>query len=454
MTYRRTDRSELEALFSREAEWQSWLDVEVVLAEVQADLHIIPQWAAEAIAAVADVEALGLASLEAEAARTRAPIVALTRVLSARAGEAGAYVHWGATTQNVMQAGRLLVMRRAFTQLCEHLAMAVERLAQLADSHADTPMIGRTNRRHALPISFGFKIAGWIEELERATERLASMEMRVFVLPFGGAVGAMHAFEGRGREINQRMAARLGLRTMLVPGRAVNDIFADYVVQLALWAMTVERIASELYALMGEEISEVSENLGPEVVGSSTMPHKVNPKLVVHVIAMAADLRSAAIPAMQGALTMHEGDAAANHLTTRTLDRVGPLSLSLARAFEELCSLVEPRPQRMLSNLLDSDAHPASERLMMLIAPALGHGAAHDLLHDLFAVPGVGADQVASHLAAMPELTGRLTGDDVLAALDPTTYLGESARIARDSASLGRAVAKRLRVLGGTEHHR
>ena len=91
---------------------------------------------------------------------------------------------------------------------------------------------------------------------------------------------------------------------------------------------------------------------------------------------------------------------------------------------------------------------------MMLIAPDLGHGRAHDLLHELFAAPGVGVDEIASHLAAVPELKGRLTEDDVIAALDPTTYLGESGRIARESASLGRAVAERLRALGGTEPHR
>jgi 3-carboxy-cis,cis-muconate cycloisomerase len=354
-------------------------------------------------------------------------------------------VHWGATTQNVMQTGRLLLMRQALRALRRHQAEALDRLSDLAEAHAATPMIGRTNRRHALPISLGFKIAGWIEELNRAAARLDSMEARVFVLPFGGAVGAMHAFDGQGQEINRRMSQRLGLAEMLVPGRAVNDIFADHVVQTGLWASSLERIARELYVLMTEEIGEISESFGAGVVGSSTMPHKVNPKQVVHVIAMAADLRSAVAPALEGVQSVNEGDAAANHLIVRVTDRVCPLAWKLSRGFAELCASVRPWPERMARNLALSGAHTASERLMMLMAPHLGHLRAHDLLHDILAEPGLDAAAIAQRAIALPGLEGRLSQAEAEAALDPTTYLGESARIARDGAALGRRLATRLR---------
>ncbi len=434
-----------DTLFSPTNIWQSWLDVEVALAHAQAELGIIPYWAAEGISAVAQVATLDLETLENEARRTRAPIHALTKVLSDRAGQAGRYVHWGATTQNVMQTGRLLLMRRAHAQLYKHLASAVDKLATLAGVHAETPMIGRTNLQHALPISFGFKVASWIEELSRTVARLESMEERVFVLPFGGAVGAMHAFDGQGQAVNRLMAERLGLTQMLVPGRAVNDIFADYVAQLSLWATTVERIARELYGLMSEEIGEVSETLEPGVVGSSTMPHKINPKRVVHVIAMAADLRSAVIPAMEGALTANEGDAAANHLVVRTLDRACPLAWKLAQDFDELCGLIAARPERMAANLAISGANSASERLMMLMAPVLGHLQAHDLLHDVLAAAGPDPDTVITKVAALPQLDGRISADVVRNALDPQTYLGESGRIAQDAAKMGQKLAQRLR---------
>jgi len=434
-----------DTLFSPANIWQSWLDVEVALAHAQADLGIIPSSAAEGIAAAAHVGTLGLETLEDEARRTRAPIHALTKVLSDRAGQAGRYVHWGATTQNVMQTGRLLLMRRAQAQVYIHLASTVEKLATLAGAHAETPMIGRTNRQHALPISFGFKVASWIEELSRAVARLESMEHRVFVLPFGGAVGAMHAFGGQGQAVNRLMAERLGLTQMLVPGRAVNDIFADYVAQFALWATTVERIARELYGLMSEEVNEVAETLEPGVVGSSTMPHKINPKRVVHVIAMAADLRSAVIPAMEGAMTANEGDAAANHLVVRTLDRACPLAWKLAQDFDELCGLIAARPEKMAANLAASGANSASERLMMLMAPELGHLQAHDMLHDVLTAVGPDPDIVATKVAAIPQLNGCISADVARRALDSRTYLGESARIAQDAVMMGQKLAKHLR---------
>ena len=164
------------------------------------------------------LETIGVEALEADILRTMAPILSLTRLLGEAAGEAGNYVHWGATTQNVMQTGRILLIREADRAIRRALAGALVRLAELASETAGTLTVGRTNRQHALPITFGFKVAGWIEEIVRAVDRIDAGGRRVFALPFGGAVGAMHAFGTSGREINRRLAGRLGLRELLVPG--------------------------------------------------------------------------------------------------------------------------------------------------------------------------------------------------------------------------------------------
>lgn len=433
-------------LFSRRSLWQSWLDVEVALAASQAELGLLPAEAAAVIADWAQVDRLGLAALEAEATRTEAPIVALVHVLAARAGDAGAWVHWGATTQNVMQTGRLLLLRIGHRQVLGHLAGAVERLGALAGAHASTLMAARTNRRHALPISFGFKLAGWIEELERATERLGEAERRVFALPFGGAVGAMHAFEGHGRDINRLMARRLGLRELRVPGRTVNDLFVEHVVQCAMLAMTIERIAGELYRLMSEEIAEVAERASPGVIGSSTMPHKVNPKRVVRVVAMASRLRALAAPAMQAGLPSHEGDAVANHLIADIQTEACPLAWRLAQAFEDLVLRVEPRPARMAENLRETGALMASEHLMMRLASRLGRTAAHDLVHAVLAQARDDEADAVARLVAEPAIRAHLSADEIRAALDPGRYLGDSAAIAREAATLASTLAGRLRA--------
>src|SRR5690606_9172044 len=193
------------ALFSRRSLWQSWLDVEATLAEVQAELGIFPMEFAAEIRSKANFDAISEEALAADVERTLSPVLSLARALSAACSpEAGGYVHWGATTQNVTQTGRTLLMRRAHTAFMERFGDVLDKLAGLADAHARTLTVARTNYRHALPVTFGFKVAGWIEEMLRHRDRLVGAEPRVFMSLWGGAVGAMHAFGAHGPEINRR----------------------------------------------------------------------------------------------------------------------------------------------------------------------------------------------------------------------------------------------------------
>ncbi|MWB78794.1 adenylosuccinate lyase family protein [Pseudooceanicola sp. 216_PA32_1] len=430
-------------LFARETLWQSWLDVEAALAEVQAEMEMIPAWAAEGIRAAATLDKIGIEALQADIRVTHAPVLSMTRLLGRAAGEAGAYVHWGATTQNVMQTGRILLIRQADGAIRRALGAALDRLAEMAATHAGTLMAGRTNRQHALPITFGFKVAGWIEELTRAVDRLDGGGRRLFVLPFGGAVGAMHAFGPQGQELNTRLAARFGLGALLVPGRAINDLFADYVVQLALMAMTIERIAAELYLLMTEEIGEISETLDPGTVGSSTMPHKINPKFVVRVLAEAAELRGIAGSALETGRSSHEGDAAKNQLLSSVLDRAIPLAWTLAEGFDGLLRRIAVNAPRMERNARLSGGAIATEGLMMLLAPRAGRAVAHDLIHH--ALDRRAGGSVAEALKADGGLRAHLSEAEIDAALDPANYCGDSARIAQDAARMARELGRQIR---------
>lgn len=434
-----------QTLFARETLWQSWLDIEAALAETQAELGVIPEWAAPEIRAAALLDRIGIEALEADIGRTMAPILSLTRLLAREAGEAGNYVHWGATTQNVMQTGRILLIREADRAIRQALSGALERLAELAERNAATLTVGRTNRQHALPITFGFKVAGWIEEMVRAVERIDGGGARLFSLPFGGAVGAMHAFGASGHEINRRLAARLGLRELLVPGRSINDLFADYVVQLSLLAMTIDRIAGELYLLMTQEIGEVFETLDAGTVGSSTMPHKVNPKFVVKVLAEAAELRGLAGTALETGRSSHEGDAAANHLVSSVLDRAVPLAWTLAGDFERLLARIAVNPKRMAENAALSGGGIATEKLMMQLAPKIGRAAAHDLIHHVIESHEDKEKSVSAALAEDAEILRHIEAADIRAALDPAGYCGDSERIAREAAAMARSLAADLK---------
>ena len=433
-------------IFSRDRLWQSWLDVEAALAVTQAELGIIPGWAAETISKHATLDSLDRDALEAAVRATRAPILALARVLSDACGEAGAYVHWGATTQNIMTTGRLLLLKQVHRAILGHLAGALDRLATLARDHAATPMAGRTNRRHALPMSFGFKVAGWIEELTRAEARLAEAEPRVFSLAFGGALGPMHSFGAEGRELTKRLSERLGLRELLVPNRVSLDTSIEYVVGLSMLAMSIGRVAEELFLLMTEEVSEIAEVHDDEVVGSSTMPHKVNPKQVIVVSAKASLLRSKAAAAMDAGRPSHEGDAAANRLLSLVMEEACPLAWELSADFVELLEGIAVQPERMAANLAASGDVIASENLMMRLAAVIGRQKAHDVIHHVIADTMAGGGSVRDALHAEPAIANAFDAETIDRLLAPENYLGRSAEIAREASDLGLETARLIRA--------
>ena len=432
-------------VFSRNNLWQSWLDVEAAMALSQAEIGMIPQWAADEIASKAKLENLDALALEASVAETMAPIVSLVRMLSSICGEAGGFVHWGGTTQNIMSTGRLLLVRHAHRAISAHIAGALDLLGDLAATHAGTIMAGRTNNRHALPITFGFKVAGWIEELARQNARFAEAEERVFALYFGGAIGAMHSFGPAGDELSVALARRLDLTSVLVPSRASLDSQAEYVTCLGLFAMAVGRIASDLFRHMTEEIGEVSERHGPEVIGSSTMPHKVNPKNVVHLIAVAAQLRAKVASALEAGLPSYEGDAASNQLMANTLETACALAWELAQRLETTLAGLDIETEQMVRNLSLSASHIASERLMMVLATRIGRTQAHDLVHDAVARSLAGEGTVQDLLLDRPDVARSMSAAEVAEALAPGNYLGSAPDIARRAAEMAHAVASDLR---------
>lgn len=436
-----------EHLFTRDASWQSWLEVERALALVQADMGMIPRAAAEEIARRAELDQLDREALAADIERTLSPVMSLVRALAGRCdGDAGGYVHLGATTQNVILTGKMLQLKRSHRWLKARLANQLERLAELAEQGADWPCVARTNRRHALPITFGYKVAGWIEELERNLERLEAVEQRAFVLTFGGASGAMHSYGDQGQTLAGALAARLGLGVSRVHSRAAVDGLVEYVSTLGLFAVGCERLGQELYTLMANEFEEVSEAQGDEVVGSSTMPHKFNPKYVVDLLARSGDLRAMVAPALETARPSHEGDAACNFRLYKLLDDAGALAYRVAVTLETLLTRLVPHPRRMREILMTNAAPLMSEHVMLELSGEIGRQRAHDLVHEAIVASRDGSLSFAEALFD-EEVVRRHYGDHASldATLDPSHYTGQSRQIALDMAASARDHATRLR---------
>ncbi len=442
------ERESPEALFAMPRKIQAWLDIEVALARSQADLGMIPPSAAEEIARKGDLGCIDLDALLRDMARTKAPIVSLVRFLAAACdGDAGDYVHWGATTQNVMQAGEVLLVREAHGRLLTRLATCLDSLAGLADDGAAQVMAGRTQRRHALPITFGFKVATWIDELLRHEERLRAAEPRVFTLVFGGAVGARHSFGDEGEALGRRLAGQLGLGCFDVPSRSVNDHMVEYVLLLALLAATCSKIAQELFVLMSEEYGEVYEELGDLVVGSSTMPQKINPKISVNVIAVAAQLRAQVSLALDAVQVSHEGDAASSKMLYTSLETACPLALEMMASLVELLDKLRTVPEKMRRNLALTGGLINSENVMMELARhGMGRQRAHDLVHAASLESlrdGRPLDQV---LAEAPGVAGVIQAERLGAVLQPEQYLGDCEKLARQLAGRARTRSKRIRA--------
>ena len=434
-------------LFAMPSKIQAWLDVEVALARSQAELGMIPRDAADEIARKGSLEWIDQASLLEDMQVTRAPIVSLVRFLSqACSGTAGDYVHWGATTQNIMQTAEVLLMRRSHQELLNLLANCLDALANQAESGAEVVMAGRTQRRHALPITYGFKAAGWIDELLRHKERFEEAEPRVFTLIFGGAVGAMHSFGGSGEALSRVIANHLGLSHVDVPSRSVNDHLIEYVLLLGFLASTCAKIGQELYTLMSEEVGEVYEDLGDEVIGSSTMPQKVNPKLSVNVIALAAQLRAQVNLAMDAAQSSHEGDASSSKMIYTAVDTACPLAMDMLTQLEELLIRLRLMPERMQANLKLTGGLINSEKIMMALANrGLGRQKAHDAVHASALTASRTNRPIREVLAENPAVSALLTPEDIEQNLNPDNHLGDSVRLAHKLAGRARASADSLR---------
>src|SRR5215813_7639805 len=345
----RIDDPGVRALFTEAARLQSWLDVEAALAEAQAELGIIPAAAAREIVSKAHLKYLDLAAVRAGLAKTGHPLVPLVWALDqACDGDAGGYIHWGATTQNITQTGQLLQVRRAHEIFLRQLATILTTLADLAERTKDALLPGRTHGQHALPATFGFKVAVWIDELCRHVERLRGCESRVFVAMLGGGAGTMASLGAIGLSVQEKMAARLGMRPMPVPARSIGDHLAEYVSLLGLLAATSSKMAREVYTLMKQEFGEVEEPVPPGTVGSSTMPQKRNPKLSQDVVAFAAEVRALVPLALEAMQTEHEADRTTSMMFDRAMVDACSLTGDILQRLIELFRGLQIFPERML----------------------------------------------------------------------------------------------------------
>jgi adenylosuccinate lyase len=433
------------ALFTIEANWQSWLDVEAALAKAEAEIGVIPEAAAKEIVAKAKLELLDRERIVEGLRRTGHPIVPVVWELSRICeGDAGGYVHWGATTQNIIQTGDLLLLRRVQTIFFGQLSAIFAAMADLALRTKDMALPGRTHGQHAVPATFGMKVAVWIDEMGRHVERLRGVEPRLFMALLGGGAGTMASFGDQGPEIQRRLAKHLGMTPMAVPSRTIGDHQAEYVALLGLMAATCSKIAHEIYTLMKQEFGEVEEPVPPGTVGSSTMPQKRNPKLSQDIIAAAAQIRAVVPLALEAMQTEHEADRTTSIMMSRALVQACELTGDVLQRMITLFEGLQVFPERMRQNLDLSGGLIMAEAVMLELGKQIGRQRAHDAVYEAAQASVTQSRPFRETLADDPHVSARLTAAQVEALLDPARYTGLCSQFAERGAAVARALAASL----------
>ncbi|MCB5178389.1 class-II fumarase/aspartase family protein [Streptomyces antimicrobicus] len=428
------------AVFCDICRFQSWLDIEAQLALAQAELGMIPQWAADRIAERAQVHLLDLDGVRAEIRRTAHSLVGLLRAFQAVCGpEAGEYIHYGTTTQDIQDTGQVLAMKRVLDSLQGLIAGMVRRLVEICDEHATTVVLGRTHAQPALPIGFGLKAAGWIDELLRHDERIEALRPRVLVLQLFGGAGSMAGFDGRGPELLERLADRLGLAVPVTGWHAARDRMAEYVSTLAMAAGTLGRIADEIRTLGRPEIAEVQEAWYLGKVGSSTMPHKRNPEGCEQIVVMARLAAAQAAPALAAMGGDHERDGRTLRMEWVCVPDVSHYTLTACEIMTRVLNGLTVRTDRALANVLEVRDQVATEGLMLAFAAHLGKQSAHERVYQLIQ-RGISERRSLRELIEADEQLGGVLGRDELDRLfDPARYLGDSALLTRRVTDRARA---------------
>ena len=403
---------------------QAMLDVEAALAAAEAAAGIVPDAAAAAIARACVAGHFDAGEIGRAARLGGNPVIPLVRALSDAAGaEAGEWVHWGATSQDILDSAAMLVTQRAFGLIDADLLGLADSCAALAETHRDTMMAGRTLLQHALPITFGLKTAGWLLSVVEVRSQLAGAGDQLAV-QLGGAAGTLASLGTDGPTVVAEMATRLGLGEPLIPWHTNRRRMAEVAAALGAISGVAAKIAMDVALLMQTEVGEAFEPSAPGRGGSSTLPQKRNPVGAAEVGA-AARRAHALLPVMFGAMIQeHERGVGGWHAEWQTLTELLQLAGGAAARVRETVDGLEVDTGAMSRNLASTGGLLLAERVTLALAPRVGRERARQAVGDAAAGTAGSGRSFEAELLDAPALAGALTAAEVRTLLDPSGYLG------------------------------
>src|ERR1700744_3670794 len=369
---------EMRQVFSDEALVQHYLDVEAALARAEAAIGVIPKDAATAIDDARRTVKIDVDRRRRETENVGYPILGLVHQLAEAAGEAGGYVHWGATTQDIMDTASVLQIREALGIIERDTLRLRRALAQLARRYRDTPMAGRTHLQQALPVTFGYKAAIWASMMDRHLARIAALRPRVLVGCFSGAAGTLASLGKDGLKVQAAFCRELGLLQPDITWHVARDGIAEAIAVLGLFTGSLAKIATDIMLMMTTEFGEVAEPFVEGRGASSTMPQKRNPISCELILAASKTVRQHAALILDAMVQDFERATGPWHLEWLAIPESFILTSS---ACAQACQMIEGLTvdtDRMKANLDLTSGLIVAEAVMMAAAPKLGRQTAHD----------------------------------------------------------------------------
>lgn len=432
--------ADVAAIYSDTATVQRMLDVEAALARAEAECGVIPHEAAAPIADACRASNLDLAQLAHDAPAGGNLAIPLVRQLTAAVAKADAqaarYVHWGATSQDIIDTGAVLQLRDAITLIDADLKGAASACAALARAHRDTLMPGRTWLQHALPITFGLKAAGWLDALSRDVARLRRAAGQAAVLQFGGAAGTLASLGEAAPVVSAALATALDLQLPALPWHGHRDRLVDAGSALGIATGTLGKIARDVALCMQTEVGELSEPAGAGRGGSSTMPHKRNPVACAAIATAATRMPGLVATLHAGMVHEHERALGGWQSEWDTLPQMAMLCAGAARNARHMLEGLQVDARRMRCNLDATHGLMLAEAAMLALGRHIGrlqahehveHAARHAVAH------GLTLTDALRHVLAQDSATAGVLDDAELRRLaDPAAYLGQAGAFVDD----------------------
>jgi adenylosuccinate lyase len=425
----RYGRPEVRAIFSREARLDRCLRVEAALAKAQAKLGVVPPEAARVIEETARSGAVTLARVDALERELKHDIMAIARSLAEASGASGRWVHYGATSGDITDTALGLELKESAHVLRHGLTHLAEALLDLAEKHAKTPEVGRTHGQHAVPMSFGYKMAVGAAEVMRHRRRLDELTPRIAVGKMAGAVGTGAGFGVHAEAIERDVMFELELRADEAPTQIVGrDRLAEFTCLLAMIAGTAERLATEVRNLQRTEIGEVAEAFDEsKQVGSSTMAQKRNPMLSENVTSLARIVRAFALPPLENMVLWHERDLANSAHERIVVPHSVVLTDDIVTKLTDVFAHLTVDTERMREHLDATAGMPMTESVMLaLTAKGLPRAEAHEMLRRL--TRDVPPEGFAARAKADATIAKHFTAAEIDELLDPASYVHAAAR--------------------------